>query len=136
MNRERYNSGFDLALVPTAAEVASFDPESGFYRAVTADCWRVDLTTEPMRNPWNRSCFRVFLYSYWDMGYNYKDERELENIFWNHLKYLRGLFRDLKLPQHQYEARHDSRNRKTRKGSVSPTIFPCILWALNRCMFM
>ncbi|KAI0685142.1 hypothetical protein BC835DRAFT_1290945 [Cytidiella melzeri] len=117
MCRETNEAGFDLTLIPSTAAVQAYNPSLG--RAVTAAEWHVDLNGTP-RSPWNKSCWRVFYFSFLDVGYGFtsRDEHEIETAYFNHLRYLQNLCKSLSADQQTLSTRRIEHNRSERRRTV------------------
>ena len=117
MKREDNGSGFVLDLIPNRNEVASYISSNG--RAVTLSRWRVDLNGTP-RSAWNHSCWRVFYFSFLEV-YQYTSayEKEIENAFFHHLRYLQSQWKSLLGQGQEAPAdEHKAHNKAERKRTV------------------
>lgn len=118
MRREDSQAPFRIDLVPSTDEVNRYHPSQG--RAVTAAEWRVDLNGTP-RSAWNNSCWRVFYFSFLQVGYGYtsQDERDIQSAFFNHLRYLQMLWKSLSERDRVLDERRVQHNKAERKRTVS-----------------
>lgn len=118
MNREDNNQPFDEALIPSEEEVSQFIPRL-HDPCCTATFFRPNLIGKT-RTPWNRSAAKVFVRSFLESGqYTCTDKRLIEEAFFSHLKYLRGLYKQRDVSEDRKRAFRRKANRAERKRQVS-----------------